>query len=83
MTTVVICAGCAREMERYEDDGPYIERPEGLCSRCIHNEAAFDAALDAYQANQHEDYEPLPERPDPFERTMPLPDPPAGEQRRG
>lgn len=53
MTTVVVCAGCATEMERYEDSGPYIERPEGLCSKCFGSEAAFDRAFAEYEMGQY------------------------------
>jgi DNA-directed RNA polymerase subunit RPC12/RpoP len=49
MTTVYVCAGCGVERERYEDDGPYIERPEVLCPKCFSSERAFDAAFAAYE----------------------------------
>jgi uncharacterized protein CbrC (UPF0167 family) len=52
MSHVVICAGCAREMERYEDAGEYRETEDGLCSRCLNDGAAFDRALDAYLDEQ-------------------------------
>jgi recombinational DNA repair protein (RecF pathway) len=55
VSTVYLCAGCGTEMERYEDDGPYIERAECLCSKCFGSSAAFDAALDAYETNQYLD----------------------------
>jgi len=53
MSTVYVCAGCGAEMERYEDDGPYVERPEGLCSNCFGNAAAFDRAFAEYELGQY------------------------------
>jgi DNA-directed RNA polymerase subunit RPC12/RpoP len=53
MSTVYICAGCGTEMERYEDDEPYRERPEGLCSQCVNNDVAFDCAFAEYEFGQY------------------------------
>lgn len=49
MTTEVTCAGCGAIMERYEDNEPLVEVPEGLCPKCVGSASAFDRALDAHQ----------------------------------
>ena len=34
MSTVVLCEDCGSVIERYENDQPYEEHFDGLCSRC-------------------------------------------------
>lgn len=49
MTTEVTCAGCGAVLERYDDDEPLVEVPEGLCPKCFNDDDAFDRALEAHE----------------------------------